>query len=522
MLRDDGALVYINGVEVARSNMPSGNITYTTAASSSVAGSDEDKFFRYYVPVSVLTTGQNLIAAEVHQRSHSSSDVSFDLALKFTEDIVFRKSPYVLYPGDNDKMLILWQLYSTDTCMFAFGTDTTYAAGQVNTYEFGIDHQHKILLSGLAPATHYYYKVSANGKEFKGSFRTGATATTERVRFFAYGDTRTYPDKHDLVAEAVMNKVSQDPQSRTMIISTGDFVSNGDKEDDWDNEFFDPQYKHLQKMLANLPYVAAVGNHEGQGNLFAKYFPFPDFMNGRYYYSFDYGPVHFTVIDQFTNYSTGSTQYNWIVNDLNTTTKKWKIVVMHKPGWSAGGGHSNNTTVQNVLQPLFVQTGVQFVLTGHNHYYSRAVVNGIEHITTGGGGAPLYTPNPTKDSIVKVDKSYHYCYLDVKGDTLSFAAVRSNGSVIETFDYILKTASLGSTVKSDASFNVSAEGKSISVSTTELSSFKVEVFDSIGRRIYIKRNAYNTLKINISTDGVYFVRINYKGKNIVKKVYVGR
>jgi len=79
--RDDGAVVYVNGVEVVRSNMPSGPITTSTLASSVVAGADESTFYEFTVPASVLVTGTNVIAVEVHQVSASSSDVSFDLSL---------------------------------------------------------------------------------------------------------------------------------------------------------------------------------------------------------------------------------------------------------------------------------------------------------------------------------------------------------------------------------------------------------------------------------------------------------
>jgi hypothetical protein len=81
LLRDDGAVVYINGVEVARSNMPAGAITPTTFALTPVDGDGERAFTSFSVPTSVLGTGANVIAVEVHQANLTSSDVSFDLRL---------------------------------------------------------------------------------------------------------------------------------------------------------------------------------------------------------------------------------------------------------------------------------------------------------------------------------------------------------------------------------------------------------------------------------------------------------
>lgn len=80
LLRDDGAVVYLNGEEIIRSNMPDGEITYNTLASDAFGGADEDRFFDFKVP-SNLQAGENIIAVEVHQGSLSSSDLGFDLAV---------------------------------------------------------------------------------------------------------------------------------------------------------------------------------------------------------------------------------------------------------------------------------------------------------------------------------------------------------------------------------------------------------------------------------------------------------
>ncbi|HNR98169.1 MAG TPA: dockerin type I repeat-containing protein [Planctomycetota bacterium] len=78
--RDDGAVVYLNGTEVFRSNMPAGTIGYKTWASSS--GTSESTFFTQEAEASLLAAGENLIACEVHQANATSSDLSFDLTLQ--------------------------------------------------------------------------------------------------------------------------------------------------------------------------------------------------------------------------------------------------------------------------------------------------------------------------------------------------------------------------------------------------------------------------------------------------------
>jgi hypothetical protein len=82
--RDDGAVVYLNGVEVARSNMPAGAISYTTPALTNVGGADESRWFTFSVIPSLLQSGANVVAVEIHQSSATSSDISFDLQLTAT------------------------------------------------------------------------------------------------------------------------------------------------------------------------------------------------------------------------------------------------------------------------------------------------------------------------------------------------------------------------------------------------------------------------------------------------------
>ncbi len=83
LLRDDGAVVYINGNQIFRSNMPdTGVINYLTWSSTTVDGADETRYFDFVLPKSVLVNGINTIAVEVHQRDGASSDLGFDLEIK--------------------------------------------------------------------------------------------------------------------------------------------------------------------------------------------------------------------------------------------------------------------------------------------------------------------------------------------------------------------------------------------------------------------------------------------------------
>jgi hypothetical protein len=79
--RDDGAIVYLNGVEIMRSNMPEGAANSTTPASNAVGGGDETAYFSIDVDPSILVAGKNVVAVELHQANPTSTDLSFDLDL---------------------------------------------------------------------------------------------------------------------------------------------------------------------------------------------------------------------------------------------------------------------------------------------------------------------------------------------------------------------------------------------------------------------------------------------------------
>jgi len=349
---------------------------------------------------------------------------------------IMRKGPHLIFNGNNTEMQVFWQLNKTDTCLIKWGIDTLYSLGNQQIYEYGNDHQYKYLFTNLKPGNKYYYQIKINDNIFNGSFYSALPENSDQVNFFAYGDTRTYPATHNNITKKMISLYKADPNLQTFILSTGDFVGNGDIESHWDTYFFDPSYSYIQEMLANLPFQSCIGNHEQTGKLYRKYFPYP-YISDDFYWSFDYGSAHFSILDQYTSYNTDSKQLNWLEKDLISTDKKWKFIILHEPGWTAGVGHENNINVQKYIQPLCEKYGVQIVFGGHNHYYARAEVNSIVHITTGGGGAPLYNSDPTYPNIVVTSKSYHFCKIEINKKILDFTAMTPEGKIIDHF--ILKT-----------------------------------------------------------------------------------
>ncbi|MGC8830791.1 MAG: immunoglobulin domain-containing protein, partial [Verrucomicrobiia bacterium] len=106
---DDGAVFYINGVEVYRYNMPSGQIGFNTLSASSIDVSDYT--ISPFITVTNLVSGPNLLAVEVHQGSLTSSDVLFGagiLAQLPSFEIVYVESPRLEYSVDGNTIIFTW------------------------------------------------------------------------------------------------------------------------------------------------------------------------------------------------------------------------------------------------------------------------------------------------------------------------------------------------------------------------------------------------------------------------------
>ncbi|HXT39730.1 MAG TPA: Ig-like domain-containing protein, partial [Candidatus Angelobacter sp.] len=130
LLRDDGAVVYLNGTEVRRDNMPAGVPTYTTLATTLVAGTDEQTYFSSLISGSYLVTGTNQLAVEIHQGGTNSPDIALDLELRGTN--VF-PSVAILSPANNSVFVA-----GTNLTLTASAADSDGAVTKVEYFQGGV------------------------------------------------------------------------------------------------------------------------------------------------------------------------------------------------------------------------------------------------------------------------------------------------------------------------------------------------------------------------------------------------
>ncbi|HSA00650.1 MAG TPA: lamin tail domain-containing protein, partial [Candidatus Paceibacterota bacterium] len=150
LLRDDGAVVYLNGAEVFRSNMPDGAINDLSLASSAVSGADETRFFTQSLSSSQLRKGENVIAVEVHQSSRSSSDLSFDLSLRGRRPVILpvilRQPGNQVIPEGSSLALAVWAggtgplryQWQFEGVSIAGATNSTFTIASVTSDQWGV------------------------------------------------------------------------------------------------------------------------------------------------------------------------------------------------------------------------------------------------------------------------------------------------------------------------------------------------------------------------------------------------
>lgn len=437
-----------------------------------------------------------------------------------------RKGPYLIYPNSDTKMSVLWQIKNDVECTIDWGRDASYSDGLANTKEIisGADgHLHKYTITDLIPNQKYYYRIKENSNFHTGTFMSGGAVDTTRM--LIYGDTRTLLTNHNSVAKSIVNYINENPKWQTMLMHCGDWNSD-DKETTWDKEHFSPKYFYIKEMLSELPVMGARGNHEADAAQFNKYYSYDYVKAGSSYYSFDYGYAHISVIDEYTSYSIGSAQYNWLKNDVQTSTKPWKILLFHEPIYSDDGERAINENARKYLQPFCEEYGIKLVFAGHNHLYAHSVVNGVNHFTFGGGGAPLHATTGVGVGLVKSISTYSYGRISLTKDKFQVVAVDTNGTILDNVGITDGTtyAEQYKSPKIELYPNPSSDILYYSLLDTE-SGYTVIIYDNIGKEI-VKTEPRDTNSGSIDVSGIatgsYIIEIKWNEGSYTQSISIIR
>ena len=266
---------------------------------------------------------------------------------------------------------------------------------------------HEGTLTGLTPKTKYEYRVGY------GSDRRSDWYPLETAGASVY-DVLIYPDSqsgdYSQWEEIVKDSAHRNPRT-ALYISMGDLVDNGEQAYQWRTWL-----NSIQPLSTRVPLAPMMGNHEmytldwkmREPKAYLNYFDVPSNGNttfDRHYYSYDYGDVHYVVLDTQLYESNHDdnhdvhhpdlyyVQVRWLRQDLTNNTKKWTVVLMHRdpfqyafdrPGASRAVGFDEEGVL---FMPIFDEFNVDLVLSAHLHSYrNRGHVRNFERDASG----PLY------------------------------------------------------------------------------------------------------------------------------------
>lgn len=275
--------------------------------------------------------------------------------------------------------------------------------------------QYTARLSGLVPGSAYEYRI--NTAQNKGRWHKLSTEKGDGFTALIFPDSQSadYSGWQQLAREAY----KRHPES-AFYVNMGDLVDNGQDASQWRAWF-----NSVSLFSDAVPLAPVIGNHEAYSLEWKECLPvsythlFNVPQNGlakypNQFYSFDYGPVHFVVLD--TNFPEMkkfqpdllADELSWLEKDLAASKAQWKVVLMHRDiflyGFGPESGRAQTKThfldFSYQLMPVFEKYKVDAVLTAHLHTYRRRVPlqnfapapqgSGITYILTGVAGDVRY------------------------------------------------------------------------------------------------------------------------------------
>lgn len=248
---------------------------------------------------------------------------------------------------------------------------------------------HKIRIEGLEPGTTYSYRLSSIQIMKYQAYKVYYGDTlVQRAESFS-----TVPLKTDRVAFTVINDVHENsgklasyfrsgrPSEQDFYVFNGDMVDFLQDHSQLFNGFIDTSRKYF---AASRPFYYIRGNHETRGFLARDLKGFFDYNGDRFYYSFDYGPAHFIVLDcgedkpDNNRYYYGLADYDnyrlkeleWLKNEIRSDAFKkagYRILLVHFPVIKQEKQGYGMKFLSDNFGPLLQEAGIDIAFSAHTH-----------------------------------------------------------------------------------------------------------------------------------------------------------
>lgn len=286
-------------------------------------------------------------------------------------------------------------------------------------------------LKDLIPSTEYqYYVKNPNGKSETFRFRTAEvvagdpSSPAKPFEFIWFGDTH-----NDAGWGETINYAHQQFPHTAFYLQSGDLVNTGLHRDDWDAFF-----NYAEPAFSYAPLLAVPGNHDSQDGLGAGMFrallDYPDngpegFPSGLTY-SFTYQNALFLMMDAAS--IPVNEQVGWLQTQLAESDAKWKFLIVHFPPYNEVEPYPE--LVQH-WAPILEKHGVDMVMSGHFHYYTRSQPDSVIYLMSVGTTASREAKEP-KDFVLKRHEAGNlFQHFRIDGNNLEYSVYDKKGREID-------------------------------------------------------------------------------------------
>jgi phosphodiesterase/alkaline phosphatase D-like protein len=381
--------------------------------------------------------------------------------------------------GEPDHITLTWASDSRTTQTITWRTDVATKTGQVQYSEaadsklsvhntrsvaaqveelatnLGNMNIHSVTLTGLKPGIRYSYQIGDGSTWSAPHTFTTAPPRDQGFKFLIFGDSQSV---NYGTWGTTLHQAYQANLDAAFLTNVGDLVDMGQDYSQWNLWF-----SAAQGVIDTIPVMPVIGNHEAYAP--GGHFSMPTFYTAQFklpsngpesikgqVYSFDYGDVHFSVLDsqegeerQFVPEML-MMQKVWLEKDLQSTNKKWKVVLLHRPLYN-NRISGNDSNIRMAFLPIIDKYHVDVVFTGHEHVYAHTYplnndrvvdspAKGTVYVAVGRSGSKTYKNMSTKELnefLYNPLDEPNYLTAQVQGDILTVSAFKQSGVLIDTW-----------------------------------------------------------------------------------------
>jgi len=299
---------------------------------------------------------------------------------------IVSRGPY-LQRGAPTSVVVRWRTSDATDSRVLWGTDAANLSSSATSATLTTEHE--IALTGLDPATRYWYAVGSTTALLAGdsthTFVTPPVAgTVQPVRAWIVGDSGLPGADQNDVRDAFLSYSGA--RGADLWLMLGDNAYNSGTDTEYQSGAFTPYALPLRQWVL----WPTRGNHDvlhfGADNDYYDFFTLPSAAQAggvasgtEAYYSFDHANLHFVCLDsEGSSRLPGDAMMIWLRADLAATNQDWVIAYWHQPPYSKGS-HDSDAGYENQMRemrenvlPALDSLGVDLVLTGHSHSYERS------------------------------------------------------------------------------------------------------------------------------------------------------